>query len=82
MDLKIVNGTVVTAGETRQAEVGIEKGRVAAIVRKNAALAPEMIDAAACLVLPGRVEVHMYLDLPLGGTVSVNDQQHDGEGPA
>ena len=80
MDLKILNGTVVTAGETRQAEVGIENGRVAAVAPKVPGPARETIDAAGCLVLPGCVEAHTHLDFPLAGTVSAVGQWRDGEG--
>ncbi len=73
MDLKIVNGTVVTAGETRQAEVGIDGGRVVAVAARVAGEARETIDAAGCLVLPGCVEAHTHLDFPLAGTLSADD---------
>jgi len=73
MDLKIINGTVVTAAETRQAEVGIEGGRVVAVAPKIPEPTPETIDAAGCLVLPGCVEAHTHLDFPLAGTLSADD---------
>jgi dihydropyrimidinase len=73
MDLKIVNGTVVTAAETRQSEVGIAGGRVVAISPRVEAAARETIDAAGCLVLPGCVEAHTHLDFPLAGTLSADD---------
>ena len=72
MDLKIVSGTVVTAGETWQAEVGIEGGRVAAVAPRIPEEARETIDAAGCLVLPGCVEAHTHMDFPLAGTVSAD----------
>ncbi len=73
MDLKVVNGTVVTAAEAWHADVGIEGGRVAAIAPKIAEPARETIDAAGCLVLPGCVEAHTHLDFPLAGTISADD---------
>ena len=80
MDLKIINGTLVTAAETRQADVGIENGRIAAIAPRIAAPARETIDAEGCLVLPGCVEVHTHLDVPLASSVLADDQRMDGEG--
>ena len=82
MDLNIINGTVVTAADARQAGVGIEGGRIVAVVPKLPRPACETIDAAGCLVLPGCVEAHTHLDVPLAGTVSAEGQQDDGEGPA
>jgi dihydroorotase-like cyclic amidohydrolase len=81
MDLKIVNGTVVTAAETRQVEVGVADGRIAAVGSKLPE-ALECIDAAGCLVLPGCVEAHTHLDFPLAGTVSADGQQSDRESSA
>jgi dihydropyrimidinase len=73
MDLKIVNGTVVTAAETRYADVGVEGGRIAAIEPTIAEPAGETIDATGWLVLPGCVEAHTHLDFPLAGTISADD---------
>lgn len=73
MDMKVVNGTVVTAAATRYADVGIEGGRIAAIEVTIAEPAHETLDASGCLVLPGCVEVHTHLDFPLAGTISADD---------
>jgi len=82
MDLKIVNGTVVTAAETRQAEVGIQGGRVVAVSPRIEAAARETMDAAGCLVLPGCVEAHTHLDFPLAGTELVEGRHDNAEGLA
>ena len=82
MDLKIVNGTVVTAAETRQAEVGIQGGRVVAVSPRIEAAARETMDAAGCLVLPGCVEAHTHLDFLLTGTRSADGQHNAEEDPA
>jgi len=80
MDLRIINGTVVTTAETRQAEVGIAGGRVVALAPKIPEPAPETIDAGGCRVLPGCVEAHTHMDFPLAGAILVHESQKGGEG--
>ncbi len=73
-DTLIVNGTVATASDTFQADVGIAGGKITAIGKplpsENAA---KIIDAAGKLVLPGGIDVHTHLDMPFGGTTSADD---------
>ncbi len=73
-DTLIVNGTVATASDTFQADVGIENGRFTAIgeslPKDNAT---KIIDANGKLVLPGGIDVHTHLDMPFGGTTSADD---------
>ena len=62
-DLLIHAGTVVTATGSRQADVSVEGGRVAAIepdLRGLAASAEQVIDATGLLVLPGVIDVHTH----------------------
>ena len=73
-DTIIVNGTVVTATDTYQADVGIEGG----VVRAIAQTLPQdkgkkIIDATGKLVIPGGIDVHTHLDMPFGGTTSADD---------
>ncbi|NOX63680.1 MAG: dihydropyrimidinase [Chloroflexi bacterium] len=69
----IKNGTIVTAGDTVQADVLIEGEQVALIGRDLPADDAEVIDATGKLLLPGGIDVHTHLDLPFGGTVSSDD---------
>ena len=73
-DTLIVNGTVATASDTFQADVGIESGKITAIGKPlPQANAAKIIDAAGKLVLPGGIDVHTHLDMPFGGTTSADD---------
>src|SRR5438128_3876012 len=56
---------VVTAGGSRQADVAVEGGRIAAILEpldgaRAAEGAREVVDASGLLVLPGVVDVHTH----------------------
>ncbi|MGL6109689.1 MAG: hypothetical protein ACRC2B_06255 [Rubrivivax sp.] len=60
-DTVIRGGTVVTATETRQADVGIVAGKVTAVAPGLTA-GPREIDARGKLVLPGGVDSHCHIE--------------------
>jgi dihydropyrimidinase len=60
LDLAIHGGTIVTATETRRADIGIADGRIVAIGEVGGALVEE--DATGLLVLPGVVDPHTHLE--------------------
>ena len=59
-DLVIRNGTVATAADTVQCDVGVRDGRVVAL---GASLGEgrDVIDAAGKLVLPGGIDSHCHI---------------------
>jgi dihydropyrimidinase len=70
-DTVITNGLLVTGEATIRADLGIRHGRIAAIGRRLAAL--ETIDAEGMLVLPGAVDEHVHLQMPVGEFASSDD---------
>jgi dihydropyrimidinase len=70
----IRNGAVVTASETKAADVLIEGERIkevrAGIPQDSAAT---VIDATGMYVMPGGIDAHTHLDMPFGGTTSADD---------
>jgi len=70
----IRNGTVVTARETKAADVLIEGARIAE-VRAGIPTdrAENAIDATGMYVIPGGIDAHTHLDMPFGGTTSADD---------
>jgi dihydropyrimidinase len=73
-DTIIANGTVVTATDTCQADVGIEGGVIRAVAQSlPKEKAKKFIDAKGKLVIPGGIDVHTHLDMPFGGTTSADD---------
>ena len=65
LDLRILNGTVVSDGNVGQYDVGIEAGQIAA-VEPAGALGPgrDEIDATGLHVLPGAIDVHFHCRAP------------------
>ena len=61
LDLIIRNGTVVTASERMQCDVGIANGKIAALSPRLGGSISE-IDARGLLVLPGGVEGHCHIE--------------------
>jgi dihydropyrimidinase len=66
-------GTVVTATDRFQADIAIEDGTIAAIARTLPSNGTATIDASGCYVFPGFIDPHTHLDMPFGGTTTVDD---------
>jgi len=70
----IRNGKVVTASETRAADVAIEGEKITEVRRGiPASSSDKVIDARGLYVIPGGVDAHTHLDMPFGGTTSADD---------
>ncbi len=70
-DLAIINGTLVTASDTFQADVGIQAGKIAVI--GNGLTGKEVVDASGLLVLPGAIDPHVHLEMPTPVATSSDD---------
>lgn len=73
LDLVIRNGTVATASDVMQCDVGVKAGRIVALADKLSTAAQE-INASNKLVLPGGVDAHCHMDQPMSdGSVMADD---------
>jgi dihydropyrimidinase len=71
---KILGGTVVTASDKFEADVLVENGKISALMAPGSApTSAQAIDAKGCYVIPGGIDVHTHLDMPFGGTTSIDD---------
>jgi dihydropyrimidinase len=69
----IKNGTIITAGDTFQADLLIEGETIVSLGRSIPESGHQIIDAAGKLLLPGGIDVHTHLELPVSGTISSDD---------
>ncbi|MBS8263925.1 dihydropyrimidinase [Mesobacillus boroniphilus] len=69
----IKNGIIVTATDTFQADVLIEKGVISMIADNIDVQGAEVVDATGCYLFPGGVDPHTHFEMPFGGTVSKDD---------
>ena len=69
----IKNGTLITASETYKADILIENEKIAQIGENLSHPNADVVDATGLYILPGGVDAHVHLDLPMFGTVSSDD---------
>jgi dihydropyrimidinase len=69
----VANGTLVTASDVFPGDILIEDERIAAIGRGFDVPVDRRIDARRRLVMPGAVDAHTHLALPVGDAVSSDD---------
>src|SRR5207248_2436294 len=73
MSVLIKGGLVVTASDSTVADVFVEDERISLIGEDLDVQADRVIDAAGKYVLPGCLDPHTHLDMPFGGTVTIDD---------
>ena len=73
MAILIKNGTLITASETLEADMLVEGEAISQIGKNLQHPNAEVIDATGKLIMPGGIDPHVHLDLPMFGTVSSDD---------
>src|SRR5918911_4630776 len=73
MSVLIKGGRVITAADDYVADVFVEGERISLIGESLDVSAEKTIDAAGKYVLPGCVDPHTPLDMPFGGTTTIDD---------
>jgi dihydropyrimidinase len=73
MSILIKGGRVITAADDYVADVYVEDERISLIGESLDIQADRTIDASGKYVLPGGVDPHTHLDMPFGGTVTIDD---------
>src|ERR1700684_3779532 len=69
----IHNGTVVTSTGTLEAAVVIDGEKISAVLaRGTIAEADTVLDATGKYVIPGGIDAHTHMEMPFGGTFSVD----------
>src|SRR5213082_4122741 len=73
MSVLIRGGRVITAADDYVADVFIDGERISLIGESLDVPADKVIDASGKYVLPGCIDPHTHLDMPFGGTVTIDD---------
>jgi len=71
MDLVVKNGTVITPEGLFKADVGVKAGKIAAVAAGLSGAVE--LDAGGKYVIPGAIDVHVHLQMPVGEFVSSDD---------
>ena len=73
VSILIKGGRVLTAADDYVGDVYVEGERISLIGESLDVAADKVIDAAGKYVFPGAVDPHTHLDMPFGGTVTIDD---------
>ena len=73
MSVLIQNGRVITAADDYVADVFIDGERISLLGESLDVQADRVIDASGKYVLPGGIDPHTHLDMPFGGTTTIDD---------
>jgi dihydropyrimidinase len=73
MSVLIKGGRVVTAADDYVADIYVEGERISLIGESLDLQADRVVDASGKYVFPGCVDPHTHLDMPFGGTVTIDD---------
>jgi dihydropyrimidinase len=82
MSILIKNGTLITASETFKADILIEGEKISQIGQDLTHPNAEVVNAEGKYILPGGVDPHVHLDLPMFNTVSSDDHYTGGKAAA
>jgi dihydropyrimidinase len=69
----IKNGTIITASETFESDILIDGETISQMGKELQHPNAEILDATGKLIMPGGIDPHVHLDLPMFGTVSSDD---------
>ncbi len=73
MSVLIRGGRIVTAADDYVADLFVDGETIALIGESLDVQADKVIDATGKYVLPGCIDPHTHLDMPFGGTVTIDD---------
>ncbi len=82
MKTLIKNGTLITADKTFKADILIEDEIIRRIDENIEDPEAVVVDASGLLVLPGGVDPHVHLELPMFDTISTDDHYTGGKAAA
>src|SRR5436309_7658812 len=73
MSVLIKGGRIITAADDYVGDLYVEGERISLIGESLDVQADKVVDAARKYVLPGCIDPHTHLDMPFGGTTTIDD---------
>ena len=73
MDLLVRNARIITGSETFESNIGVEGGVIVSISPNLEPSGAEVYDARGKIVIPGGIDAHTHMELPVVGTTSADD---------
>jgi len=73
LDLLVKNARVVTGSESFESSIGVEDGKIVRISPNLQPLGAEVFNAEGKIVIPGGIDAHTHMELPVTNTSSADD---------
>lgn len=73
MNLLVKNAKIVTSSETFESSIGVENGKIVSISPHLDASGAKVFDAKGMIVIPGGIDAHTHMELPVMNTSSADD---------
>jgi dihydropyrimidinase len=73
VELLVKNARIVTSSESFESNIGIENGKIISLSPNLKASGAKIFDAKGKLVVPGAIDAHTHMELPVMNTASADD---------
>ena len=73
MDFLVRNARIVTSSQVLESTIGVENGKIASISASLEASGARVFDAKGMVVVPGGIDAHTHMELPVANTTSADD---------
>jgi len=73
VDLLVRNARIVTSSQVLESSIGVENGKIASISPSVEAVGARVFDAKGMIVVPGGIDAHTHMELPVRNTSSADD---------
>ena len=73
MDFVVKNARIITGSQTFESDIGVEDGKIRAVSPNLPPSGARVYDATGKIVIPGGIDAHTHMELPVMSTSSADD---------
>ncbi len=73
MDFVVKNARIITGAKTFESDIGVEDGKISVVSPNLRASGARAYDATGMIVIPGGIDAHTHMELPVMSTSSADD---------